>query len=254
VNFYKILNEEETHHGLKYHTGLNVDPRPFNPRGSCEPGGIYFTREDILAFLDYGPWLRKVTIPKGEPVYENPGSPKKWKAKRVILGPRRRIDFQVIKELVREGANIHADDDFPLQWAAKNGYLNIVEFLMSKGANIYARNDKALRLAAAAGHLGVLKHLINKGVNIHTVDNCVLLWAAGNGHLNIVKFLAEKGMDIHVDDDEALEWAAAAGHLNVVKYLVNQGANVYSENDEALVLATRHGHTDVVEYLKRCIN
>jgi len=40
MNFYKILNEEETHHGLKYQTGLNEDPLPFNPNGDCEPGGI----------------------------------------------------------------------------------------------------------------------------------------------------------------------------------------------------------------------
>ena len=115
MNYYKILNEEETHHGLKYHDGLNEDPLEFNPSGNCEPGGIYFAKEDILAFLDYGPWIRQVIIPKGEPIYENPGSPKKWKAKRVILGPRREIDLQVIKELVEEGADIHARDDCALR-------------------------------------------------------------------------------------------------------------------------------------------
>jgi len=106
VNFYKILNEEETHNGLKYHDGLNEDPLEFNPSGDCESGGIYFAREDILAFLHYGPWIRKVTIPEGESIYENPGSPKKWKAKRVVLGPRRRINLQVIKKLIKEGARI----------------------------------------------------------------------------------------------------------------------------------------------------
>jgi len=60
VNFYKILNKEEVYFGVKYHDGLNEDPRPFNPSGDCEPGGIYFAREDILAFLSYGPWIRQL--------------------------------------------------------------------------------------------------------------------------------------------------------------------------------------------------
>jgi len=152
MNFYKILNEEEIHCGLEYHDGLNIDPLPFNPAGDCRPGGIYFSREDILAFLGYGPWIRQVTIPKGEQIYENPGFPKKWKAKKVILGKRRRISLQVIKELVKEGANIHAGNDKALVWSAQKGYLEVVKFLIKKGANIHARGDYALRLLTQNGH------------------------------------------------------------------------------------------------------
>ena len=172
VNFYKILDKEETHNGLKYHDGLNVDPLPFNPSGDCKPGGIYFAREDILGFLGYGTfWIRRVTIPEGEPVYENPSSPKKWKAKRVILGPRRKIDLQVIKELVEEGADIHVYNDQPLEWAICEGHLDIVKFLVEKGANIHAKNDFVFRWAAAKGYLSLVKYLVNKGADIHANDN-----------------------------------------------------------------------------------
>jgi len=184
VNFYKILNEEETHNGLKYHNGLNEDPLPFNPNGNCEPGGIYFAKEDILAFLGPGStWIRQVTLPEGEPIYENPGSPKKWKAKRVILGPRRRIDLQVIKQLVEDGANIHVDNDWPLIWAAGNGYLDIVEFLVEKGANIHADTDYALRIAARNGYLDIVILLLNTDENLRKYDDESLLWATENGHL-----------------------------------------------------------------------
>ena len=105
MNYYKITNKNETHHGLKYKTGLNIDPKPWNPSGNCEEGGIYFSREDILFFLDYGPWIRKVTIPTNIPIYTNPGLPVKFKAHRVILGPRRKITAAVIKELLAEGAD-----------------------------------------------------------------------------------------------------------------------------------------------------
>lgn len=132
MKYYKILNREENHNGMQYKTGLNVDILPFNPSGGCEDGGIYFAKEDILAFLNYGCWIREVTLPDGEEVYENPnGEPKKWKAHRVILGERRKIDLDVIKELVESGANIHADNDLALRWARLYGHLEVVEYLES---------------------------------------------------------------------------------------------------------------------------
>jgi len=204
VNFYKILNEEETHHSLKYHDSLNEDPLPFNPSGDCQPGGIYFAREDILGFLGYGAfWIRRVTVPEGEPIYENPGYPKKWKAKRVILGPRRKIDLQVIKELVEEGANIHVCDDQPLEWAICEGH----------GANIHAKNDFVFRWAAAKGYLSLVEYLVSKGANVHVNDNEALMWAAAEGRLEVVRYLLEleKEKDICIEAGYALGWATEKG-------------------------------------------
>jgi hypothetical protein len=103
MKFYKITNEEENHRGLQYQDGLIVDIQPFKPYGDCLPGGIYFAREDILYFLDYGPWIREVTIPPGAQVYENPGYPQKWKADKVVLGPRHRITDEVCCSLLDAG-------------------------------------------------------------------------------------------------------------------------------------------------------
>ena len=222
MNYYKITNENENHNGMQYKTGLNVDILPFNPYGDCEKGGIYFAREDILAFLNYGCWIRQVTIPDGEDVYENPttnGEPKKWKAHRVILGERRKIDLTVIKELIDEGANIHADDDYALRLASYDGHLDIVEFLVEKGANIHACDDYALQLASKYGHLDIVKFLVDRGADVHADDDYAVRGASGNGHLDIVKFLVEKGANIHACDDYALWLASENGHLAVVKYL-----------------------------------
>ena len=130
MKYYKILNEEECHRGLQLKTGLNVDPEPFNPSGDCEPGGIYFAREDIFAFLNYGPWIREVVIPEDAQVYENPGKPKKWKADKVILRERERININVIKRLIKEGANPRVCDSEPLRWAAHNKYTDIIKLLV----------------------------------------------------------------------------------------------------------------------------
>jgi ankyrin repeat protein len=159
MNFYKITNKREIHYRMKYKTGLNVDGIPFNPSGDCQKGGIYFSREDILSFLNYGPWIRKVVIPEDAKIYENPGSPKKWKANKIILGRRRKITVNKIKQLLKEGADPKANNSSTLQWAAEYGHLKVVKLLIEAGADPKANNSLGLQLAAKNGHPKVVKLL-----------------------------------------------------------------------------------------------
>ena len=193
--FYKITNEAETHNGLKYKTGLNVDPLPFNPHGDCEPGGIYYTdARNIFHFLNYGPWIREVILPKDAQVYQNPGTPLKWKADKVKLGPRHKwSSVEVLKSLIKEGADIHTNDDYVLRWAAESDHLDVVKYLVKNGADIHAWNDYVLRWAACNGHLNAVKYLVKNGANIHSGGDWVLRYAAQSGHRDVVKYLGSKG-------------------------------------------------------------
>lgn len=160
MKYYKIVNPNG-HNGIVYKEGYNEDPLPFTPSGDCEPGGIYFSREDILAFLDYGTEVYEVE-PVGE-VYENPSKPKKYKAHAVNLkyiGELR--DLEVIKKLIEDGADVNARDNYALRWASKNGHLDIVRYLIEHGANIHANNDCALLHAENNGYLDVVKFLKSK--------------------------------------------------------------------------------------------
>jgi hypothetical protein len=133
MKYYKIINPKG-HNGLIYQEGINEDPLPFNPSGTCEPGGIYFAREDILAFLDYGTELYEVK-PLSE-IYENPGTPKKFKAKRVDLKYIGRItDIKILDMLLKEGANIHAGNESALKFAHEMGYSKMFKYLIKNGAN-----------------------------------------------------------------------------------------------------------------------
>jgi hypothetical protein len=253
MKYYKILNQNEKHHGLKYHEGLNIDPVPFNPSGDCKPGGIYFAREDILAFLGMGedkPYIREVILPEDAKVYENPDYPKKWKTNRVILGKKRKVDAQVVKDLIAEGANVHAGGDYVLRWAAYYGHIEVVKCLLEAGANIHARDDYALRRAAEYGHLEVVKCLLEAGANVHAWDDAALRLAAYHGHIEVVKCLLERGADVHARDDEALHRAARYGHIEAVKCLLERGADVHARNDSALCWAAENGHTEIVKILK----
>ncbi len=83
--FYKILNKELKHNGFQYNLRLTIDTVPFNPSGSCEPGGLYFTTFDhIFKFIDYGNNIAEISIPEDAKVYGYPGDDR-YKADRIFI-------------------------------------------------------------------------------------------------------------------------------------------------------------------------
>ena len=193
MKFYKITNEQELHNGLQYKTGLNIDPIPFNPNGSCLKGGIYYTTaEHILEFLDYGPWIREVTIPVDAQTYKDPKGDK-WKSDKVILGDRRKwCTVAVMKELIKEGADIGAEDQYSIVFSSSSGNLEVVKYLVENGANIHVSNDMSFRSAARNGHLSVVKYLVENGANVHSFNKEYIKHAIECEHIDIdiVKYLA----------------------------------------------------------------
>ncbi|MGX9691388.1 ankyrin repeat domain-containing protein [Achromobacter anxifer] len=112
--------------------------------------------------------------------------------------------------------------------AAKVGNLLEVKRLVAqaRGADIHANFDASLIFAASEGYIDVVKYLVEKEANIHSCDESALKWAAENGHLDIVKYLVGQGADIHAQEDYALIWAASEGQIEVVKFLVGRGAPI----------------------------
>ena len=163
---FKIVNKSG-HHGFIYKEGWNIDPLPFNPTGSCKLGGIYFTGKDILAFLGYGESVYEVT--NYSTPYENPGIPKKYKAHEVEL---RYIgecnNVEVVKYLIENGADIHADGDYVLLCSSDSGHLEVVKYLIDNGVDIHAWNDLAIIHSAKNEHIELVKYLIENGADVQT--------------------------------------------------------------------------------------
>ena len=224
MKYYKIVDTVNGHHDLFYKEGYNEDPNEFNPSGDCTPGGIYFSREDIFAFLHYGDTLFEVE-PIGE-VYENPSYPKKWKAHAVKL---KKVglaeDVETVKLLLDRGADIHACEDYALRRASDKGHTETVKLLLDRGADIHACEDYALRWASDNGHIETVKLLLDNGADVHAYDDEALCWASENGHTETVKLLLEHGADVHVHDDCALRWASENGHTETVKLLLEHGTD-----------------------------
>lgn len=113
-----------------------------------------------------------MTLPEGEEIYEDPNKNiKKFKAHKIILGPRRKINVQVIRELIAEGANIHADNDRIFRWASSNRYFKIIKLLLKAGANVHADNDSALYWASCYGHFKIVKLLLKAGADAQVLNS-----------------------------------------------------------------------------------
>jgi hypothetical protein len=87
VQFYKLLAVDLCHcNGFIYQEGLNVDPLPFDPSGTCQPGGLYFTTLEYLPIWHRTIWplIADVTLPPDARVYAEPCGTK-WKADRLVL-------------------------------------------------------------------------------------------------------------------------------------------------------------------------
>jgi hypothetical protein len=187
--YLKITNKNENHNGLQYHTGLVADIIPFKKEGSCVAGGIYYTTPEFICnFLNYGPWLREVTIPEDAEFVQDP-SGDKWRSNKVILGERKDLSkVETWKYLVEEcHADIHFENEYALRYASYNGLLEVVKYLVEEcHADIHANAEFVVR----------------------------------NGRLEVIQYLvAECGADIHVShvsNEEAVRWASRNGHIESI--------------------------------------
>jgi ankyrin repeat protein len=101
-------------------------------------------------------------------------------------------DTETVALLLDRGANIHADNDYSLQYAAGNGHTKTVALLLDRGANIHAANDYSLQWAANTGKTETVALLLDRGANIHAANDLPLQWAAKYGHTETVALLLKR--------------------------------------------------------------
>lgn len=117
-----------------------------------------------------------------------------------------------------------------LQWAAKMGYLNVIDFLIEQGADVNAVNfshETALGLAALMGHFEICSRLLEKGARVTSE----LAQAVGLGHKDIVVLLLDHGACV----DSELNQAVVRGDTDIVDLLLKHGGTI--EKDTLLEAA-----------------
>lgn len=81
--------------------------------------------------------------------------------------------------------------------ACINDHKNIVESLLKNGADIHVNNDYPMRMACFHGRFEVVKLLLKNGAKIN--NNESLYWACFHGRENVVKLLLENGADVNTE-------------------------------------------------------
>jgi hypothetical protein len=83
TKFYKIINNDFKHYNFEYKLGLNVDTIPFNPKGTCKPGGLYFSDEkNIQNYFQYGDYIVELKLLPDAVYYVED---KKYKTNRLYI-------------------------------------------------------------------------------------------------------------------------------------------------------------------------
>ena len=183
----KVISEDMVMRGFQYKMGMNEDVKPLAISGSCEAGLHFCLIKDVYRYLSYGSKLALVSIPDDEDVYVDIGKFRTHK-----LGIKKIMQFSEAETwmyLYENGADITADDNYAVRWAAENGHLEVVKYLHENGADITAEDNEAVRCAAIYGHLEVVKYLHENGADITADDNYVVERATRNGHTDVVKYL-----------------------------------------------------------------
>ena len=179
----------------------------------------------------------------------------------------------------------------PLQYAARLGFRNIVEFLVSEclldvnsqGISRKSDQDHTLdidyldhilmgsvwsvdtwtpsQFAIDGGHYVVLQFLLEHGADVDSRDNenvRPLHLASTLGHLDIVQLLFKHGAGINAQDNDGwtpLHCASHMGRLKVIQALFERGADVNARDNGGctpLHWASSEGHLEVTQALLEC--
>ena len=137
------------------------------------------------------------------------------------------------KKLIADGAPLEATDfcgDTPLQAAARNGNVQMVQLLVAEGADKDAlgRVDQTpLRLAARVGTVAVVEALLAAGADasLRCQGATALEMAALYGHVRVLSALIRHGVDVNAAwaYGTALHHAATQNHADAVDILVAAG-------------------------------
>ncbi len=157
----------------------------------------------------------------------------------LITAIKNRATLTDIQEFLDQGADIEACDSqglTSLMWAAKLGFLDVVNHLIKAGAYIEARDQygqTALNHAAAKGHTGCLIALLDHGANIEVVSNTketLLHTASRHGRIECMKVLIAYGANIDAQDEEGntpLARSVMNNKNNAAELLIYSDATVF---------------------------
>ncbi|KAH9988065.1 hypothetical protein BJV74DRAFT_839836 [Russula compacta] len=139
--------------------------------------------------------------------------------------------------LLEQGAEVDAlGGDLiatPLQWAARNGYLYIIQLLIAHGADPSIKDTQGyntLHLVTHSSSIMPLLYIIHQPISVDERDSAghtALMWAAYQGDALSVEILLKHGANPNTRDDAGLtplHWAVVRGN--------KKGAEIHAKDNE----------------------
>ena len=155
--------------------------------------------------------------------------------------------FETLQQMLKKGGDVNrasTEGDSPLIYAARGGFLDIVDLLLESGANPDYKNPytgrTALMEAVDSGKSAVVECLVDKGVDMGKRDeygNTLFMLAASGGQLAELMYLTELGKaDLGAKNhsgDTALHLAIGDywTYLRAQDFLCTEGADVDAKNN-----------------------
>jgi len=175
---------------------------------------------------------------------------------------RQRLSSQAALALLSRGAEVKADEETALLFAATRGDVEAVSALLDNGADVNVKHEdgwNGLMLAAVNGHSLVVQALLDKGAKVDAKENLMgqtaLIWAAKGGHAAIVKTLLKAGANVNARDKfggTALTRVASNGQAQILNTLLEAGADINAreyDGDTAVIEATAESHLEIIQAL-----
>ena len=145
--------------------------------------------------------------------------------------------IDIVNLLIDRGANMNInsdDNNTPLDLAARNGDLEMVELLINRGANLFGDGDpfyseKALHHASENGHLPIVKYLVKRGYPVNRTIEGIhsgtpLDKAISKNHYDVVRYLVVVGgANINADTLNSIghfELNSPSPRLEIAKFLI----------------------------------
>jgi hypothetical protein len=188
-----------------------------------------------------------------------------------LITAAQRGDAKTVKQLLAQGASVHARDGSnrtALIAAAYQNHLAVAELLIQAGADVNTQDDtqqSAYLISTSEGYLELLRLTLQAGADVHSTDSyngTGLIRAADRGHVEIIKELLQT--DIKVNHVNRLDWTAlleaiilgdgGPRHTEVVRLLVEAGADVNLADGSGvspLAHARQRGYTEMIEILQQ---
>lgn len=170
-------------------------------------------------------------------------------------------NLEDIKSLVNQFPNLidpAYDDNYAIQWASRNGHLDIVKYFIN---NTAASGTHTPTWELHNYELKTVQRVNNQFPNIDPAanHNCAIRWASMNGHLEVVKYLISiqpkfPMINPGAAQNWAIHYASKKGHLEVVKYLISirpefPTIDPAAYDNYAIKCASENGYLEVVKYL-----